>query len=311
VHEPKPSHPKCPHEPPRLFPIPPRDIEEAFVPPTADELQRRCGFDSDFISPTSRVPLPAFEATIEPDAFVFAGSPVLRYEHFSLAMSVSRRMTRWVAWNIDGGALLDPKGLGREGLPFRADPRVPPERQILDDQYKGKDNPLDRGHISRRADLLWGTFDEGVRANADSFYFPNITPQMDDFNRSSLGGLWGCLENEVLHQVGVRHARVSLLGGPVLKDDDPAHGTIQVPEAFWKIFLYRIDDEPRAKAFLLTQDLSGAGGGPREWATFERTVADIARRTSLRFDTITEWDRLDVRDEAALGPVRDLGDIRW
>ena len=39
------------------------------------------------------------------------------------------------------------------------------------------ENPLDRGHIARRADLLWASREQAQQANTDSFFFTNITPR--------------------------------------------------------------------------------------------------------------------------------------
>ena len=74
------------------------------------------------------------------------------YTHFSLAMSASRRFCRWVAWNIDGNGA--PAALPQRTIEFGLDPAYDAEYQVDDDLYAS--NRLDRGHIARRADLLWG-----------------------------------------------------------------------------------------------------------------------------------------------------------
>jgi endonuclease G len=97
---------------------------------------------------------------------------------FSLSLSRSRKLARWVAWNIDGATLPDDNdddssSPGRAGLSFRTDPRNDDESQTLTAVYD--DNRLDRGHIARRADLLWGDRTDAELANKDSFYLTNIT----------------------------------------------------------------------------------------------------------------------------------------
>jgi endonuclease G len=79
---------------------------------------------------------------------------------------------------------------------FRADHRIPDERQVLGDVYLH--NKLDQGHIARRADVVWGLPEEAENANYDSSYFTNITPQMEGFNQSVKDGVWGRLENALL-----------------------------------------------------------------------------------------------------------------
>ena len=135
--------------------------------------------------------------------------------------------------------------LGRQGIDFAADDRVPRKNQALDDVFYYK-NRFDRGHIARSSDLLWGVLAEAKAANLDSFYFPNITRQMDIFNQSRRAGeldpqdpgspaeSWGLLENAVLALEGLDQRRISVFGGPVLSDDDEEHFGLLIPKDFWK-----------------------------------------------------------------------------
>ena len=152
------------------------------------------GYDPDFLAAPVAPPR-------APD-----GGDLLDYTHFSLDLDPERRLASWVAWNIDGDRLHPGESIPRSGTRFRADPRVPDDHQTLDPVYA--DNRLDRGHVARRADLLWGPLDEALEANSDSFFFPNITPQMDDFNQERLGGSWGMLEAAILSEEGLRPRRL-------------------------------------------------------------------------------------------------------
>jgi endonuclease G len=98
------------------------------------DLASRTGFDREFLGVVT--PLPSPSPSIAGDSVVVDGSPLLNYEHFSLAMSASRRMARWVAWNIDGATLVDEGRLTREGLALRRDRRLRADQQILDDIYR-------------------------------------------------------------------------------------------------------------------------------------------------------------------------------
>ena len=274
-----------------------------------EDLSDRKGFDADFLG--IRTPTPRFRPEIAGDVVRVDGSTELTYEHFSLAMSHERRMARWVAWNIDGTALLPEGSVPRRG--FRADPRLDRKRQITNYVYD-EGNRLDRGHVSRRADLIWGTMDEAIRANSDSFYYPNITPQMEDFNKSSKGGLWGCLENALYEQAKTGQ-RISVFGGPILEADDLPYEDIHVPDEFWKVLVYLVDGAPRAKGFVLKQivkDIDTEAIGPK-WAPFEKALADIADRTSLDLGVIAGWDRTKpaVDAEEVERPITDLSAIDW
>ena len=234
------------------------------------------GFDPAFLS--FPVPLPVPHKAIADDlARTSSGGTVLDYQHFSLAMSRSRRLARWVAWNIDGATRHT--DIPRRGQKFRADPRLPASGQVLDEVYDR--NRLDRGHLARRADLLWGDRAAAERANSDSFYFTNITPQMDDFNQAQRSGVWGRLEIALLEVVD--RQRASVLAGPVLSGRDPTYRDVAVPLEFWKLLAYEIDGQPRARIFLVTQKLQ-LGVLPDPLAPFEVfaiTPAELSRRTAL------------------------------
>ena len=159
---------------------------------------RRCAADTRPDSSAPRIEPPTIDASLRDDTVRLDGSEIIPYTHFSLALSKSRRFARWVAWNIDGGTL---KKINRNGIPFVKDPRIPAEFQSGNELYSG--NRLDRGHLARRADLLWAAMPEAERANKDSFFFTNITPQMDDFNQSSKNGVWGRIEDAVFADVDV------------------------------------------------------------------------------------------------------------
>src|SRR5690606_18770253 len=118
------------------------------------------GFTPDPALPQTR---PMAEHGYDPDFLDVALAPprarershLLDYTHFSLQMHAPRRLASWVAWNVDGLSLFSGDSISRAGEDFRADPRIPDAEQTLDDAYAG--NELDRGHIARRSDLLWGT----------------------------------------------------------------------------------------------------------------------------------------------------------
>jgi endonuclease G len=219
------------------------------VPKIVSETENRTGFQTSFLN--TRINLPSLKPTYLNDAVSLNGSSVINYVHFSLSLSKSRRFAHWVAWNIDGGSL---KSLSRRGLQFKMDERIPSEYQVGEDVYRS--NALDRGHIARRADLLWGSESEAKQANRDSFYFTNIAPQMEDFNQSAAGGIWGRLENAVFEEVDIENLKVSVFAGPVFKDDDRVYRGVKIPREYFKAIAYMESGNLKVKAFLLTQNLN-------------------------------------------------------
>lgn len=166
------------------------------------DLDGGTGFDRDFL--TEPVHPPGCDPA---ELLLVDGQVEIQYMHFSVAMHSGRRLARWVAWNIDGITRWDGDDIPRAGVRFAPDPRIPANAQTTEAVYTG--NRLDRGHLARRADLLWGTHAEAQVANRHSFFFTNITPQMDNFNQSGQNGIWGRLENAVLAATG--STRVSVV----------------------------------------------------------------------------------------------------
>jgi len=258
-----------------------------------------------------------------------AESPLLTYTHFTVCLNTRRRLAWWVAWNIDGLRLHPGEGsLGRDGIDFVADDRVPREHQALDDVYYR--NRFDRGHLARRADLLWGDLDEAKEANLDSFYFPNIAPQMDIFNQSrrapelpppdpaSAAESWGLLENAVLAFDGLDERRVSVLAGPVLSEHDPEHFGLQIPRDFWKVLIYAVNGALRYKAFVLSQDITVTGVRRLDYlAEFDTYMVDLSElesRTGLSFEALSSTadavHQLELRVEDPIR-VTDVTLIDW
>ena len=278
---------------------PPTDVVVA-VTPVAQ------GYDPHFL-PGQPVDLPAagVPAVEEDYAPTKAGDPVRQYTHFSLAMSASRRFCRWVAWNIDGNGI---QQLTRSGIEFKVDDAYDAKYQVDDSLYSN--NPLDRGHIARRADLLWGSRDEAERANLDSFFFTNITPQLDDFNQSTQHGLWGELENAIFEDTEVDHLRVSVFAGPIFKDTDVPYRGVLVPRRFWKVVAYVEDGTLKAKAFMLTQDdlevkLESLGLEP--FKLYQVTLSDLEETTGLAYGPLVQADTMPPAPEGlALAPVRRI-----
>ncbi|AZM88580.1 DNA/RNA non-specific endonuclease [Streptomyces sp. W1SF4] len=277
--------------------------------PAAGSLEALTGYDPGFL--TVPIGTPSLNPSVKEDAVRLDGSEVIPYTHFSLALSKQRRFAFWVAWNIDGGAI---KKLSREGIEFVKDPRLPAEAQVSNELYRGRNNRLDRGHIARRADLCWGPLPEAEKANRDSFFYTNITPQMDDFNQSMRGGIWGKLEDAVFEDVDVDDLRVSVFGGPVFQEDDRLFKGVRIPRAFWKVLVYSDRGKLKCKAFLLTQNLNLPEALELdEFRVFQVKATEIQRQAHLRFPAaMTEADTLVVPESLEdRAPLESLADIDW
>lgn len=270
------------------------------------------GYDSKFLS--EAIGLPKLSKDNLGHAVKLNGGEIIDYTHFSLALSKLRKFAFWVAWNIDGSQL---KKIGRKGLKFAFDPRIKEEFQAGDDLYA--DNRLDRGHVARRADLVWGPESEARRANKESFYFPNITPQMDHFNQGKIGGIWGRLEDAIFEEVDVDGLRVSVFGGPIFRTDDRVYRDVKIPREFFKVLAFVESGKLRSKAFILTQNLDQLELlDLNEFKVFEVTLGEIEQRCGFLFpanlkraDGFAENLRVHPEAVSERRPLESLADIRW
>jgi endonuclease G, mitochondrial len=111
------------------------------------------------------------------------------------------------------------------------------------------------------------------------------------------------------------------MGGPVLADKDrPYRDDVKVPLEFWKVLFYSKDGQPRSKAFILTQELTGlralADIDLSEFKAFEMTLAEIGDRTKLSLSaTAAETERRTAPQAtvpfASRPPITDVASIGW
>jgi endonuclease G len=203
-------------------------------------------------------------------------------------MSASRRLCRWVAWNIDGARKVS---AAKDRRRFQFDPDYAPGAQIGAELYAH--NRLDQGHIAAFSDVSWGTASEAQRARRESCYFSNITPQLDDFNRSDLKGIWGELENAITAENKVAGQRLSEFGGPFFGDNDLPYKGVLVPRDLWKVVAFVEDGTLKAKGFVLTQqDLDGDLGllPLGEFRIYQHRIAELSSKVGLDLGTLVAAD---------------------
>jgi endonuclease G, mitochondrial len=102
----------------------------------------------------------------------------LKYTHFSIVIRKSRRLAFYTAVNIDGAKL---KNIERTRDKWYFDPRINQDYQAGPRLYS--DNKLDRGHLVRRLDPVWGELAEN--GNLDTFHFTNCAPQHKLLNQKT------------------------------------------------------------------------------------------------------------------------------
>ena len=281
----------------------------AAAPPPG--LDGRAGYDPRFLAPGPVLPVPLPTDGTE--------VVVLPYTHFSVVLRPDRRLAAATVVGIDGAALLD---LDRGDDAWYLDPRVRPDEQAGAELYARND--LDRGHLVRRRDPVWGSAQEARAANADTFSYANAAPQHARFNQAL--ELWLGLEDHVLAYAQRWAQRLVVVTGPVFADDDPVYRGVRIPLRFFKVAAYLLpqpDGEVAAlasAAFVLDQTpLVGevlASAAPEvpplgAYRTFQVPVADVAELTALDLGPLVAADRLPVLVASAApdGGAGNEGDV--
>ena len=263
------------------------------------------GFDPDFLTVPAPLPVPP------------AGTEVreLPFTHFTVLLRPDRRLAVATGVNLDGSRLRD---LDR-GDDWHLEPRVPEDEQVGPEVYAGND--LDRGHLVRRRDPVWGGPEVAAQANLDTFSYVNAAPQAGLFNQGET--LWLGLEDHILTHAATYDQRLSVFTAPVLATDDPAYRGIQVPRRFWKVAAWSAPGPSGGAAVLaatgylldqsdlLTDVLRASAGTPPPlgaYLTYQVPVADLAALTGLDLGPLVAADQL--RAVPSDAPSDDAPD-RW
>jgi endonuclease G len=156
-----------------------------------------------------------------------------------------------------------------------------------------------RGHLVRRLDPAWGTKNQALRAEADTFHFTNCAPQVGFFNMGRArpnmpgtggGKLWRAVENLVLRNARNMRTRVTCFTGPIFRNNDRAFRTIKVPNRFFKIAVWADDDGLRSLGMIADQS-KVFDVWPE--SLFDGAEAMTARLGEEAFQDDDELDRVD------------------
>jgi endonuclease G len=259
-------------------------------------------YDPKFLGDDFVVPVPALSDALQ--AVAFADGAVLDYTHYSLIMHATRRVAIVTAHNVDASRSVRVKG----GLTWRLDERAG-EHQLGSETYHS--NQLDKGHLVRREDVLWGSVSEAKLANKATYFYTNAAPQHQNFNQDE----WVTLEDWVLDKATDFSYRLCIFTGPVLRDNDPvltdlppelrtaipATGPAQIPAAFWKVIVLR-DTEAGG------EDLSVVAFAMRQsemWNDKEGRRLLNLKVHQVTLEAIEGWTGLD------FGDLKNADELGW
>ncbi len=275
----------------------------------AADYEDREGFKESFIGAGMKVPLPKITDQKRKKDILFYQNRgkkdfVLRYEHFSVVMSKSRRLCFFSAANINGA-----KSKKQARVAWRMDPRIPDEAQILKECY-GNPPKFSRGHMTRREDPVWGTSMESMKGNADSMCVTNTVPQMQSFNAP----IWLALEDHALNNARADKMNLCVFTGPIMKSNDPVRYGVKIPVTFWKVIAF-VHDET-GKLCATGYKMSQTEQMPEEEFVFGKfknaqvSISWIEDQTGLSFGKLTSLDPMKSDNEAVAGTTAELSSLQ-
>ena len=296
---------------------PPEFIAETEA--VASDYRDRRGYDPAFLGERLGVDLPSAGRNADDVLdFEFGGASEteLRYEHFSVVMSRSRRMCFLSACNINGNQSRKSARVG-----WKWDPRIPKAQQIMHECY-GNPPKFSRGHMTRREDPGWGNPGTAKRGSEDSMHVTNTTPQMQAFNSP----IWLALEDYALQHAREDDMKISVFTGPYFTDDDPEIYGVRIPLAFWKVIAFIHDRTGKlcATGYEMSQEKTlqpieefvfGAFTSPQLGIATQLPIRSIEARSGISFGKLAAIDPLAGEEESLTGiapmPLISLEQIRF
>ena len=271
----------------------------------AARFRDRAGYQKDFIEKFP-IPLPKNPRAADEAALLDGSGTELKYEHFSAVISKTRRMPFYLACNIDGG---QSRRITRADADvWFHDGRLDLQHQIGEELYS--DNELDRGHLVRREDPVWGT--RALVANNDTFHFTNCAPQHKGMNQKT----WLGLEDYILQNARVHELKASVFTGPVFRANDPEYRGVKIPKEYWKVVAIRTERRRSVTAYMISQaalitDLEFVFG---KYKTYQVSVKKVEELSRLGFRGLSRYDGFSNEEESTGRDLRaeleDWRDVR-
>ena len=200
-------------------------------------------------------------------------------------MSISNRQALVSAANVDQEGIKSVKGRN-----WFVDSRIGYEFQVGPEAYKRND--WDRGHLTRRTAVTWGSKYEAKRASNDSCSYANASMQHKNFNQDE----WRLPEEKVRSFDKDRNNKLCVFTGPIFTETDrwytrrSLQQRVRIPGGFWKVIAYidKESDELACQAYVMYQDekfLEDKSGRKNvQLKNHQVTVTEVERLTALEFD---------------------------
>ena len=247
----------------------------------------RKGYDENFLGEGVTAPMPGVGLELEDDVLrkdELRDGYIADYIHYSVVMSKSNKQALFSAANLDQSAFKTV-----QGRDWFLDPRVGVENQVGPEAYSN--NPWDRGHLTRRTAVTWGTTFIAKRASNDSCSYSNSSMQHENFNQDE----WRVPETIVEHFDQDKNNRLCVFTGPVFTQTDRWYTRrgvgdgVRIPSAFWKVVAYIGAESGKleCQAYVMYQDdlflADKRGRTTIESQNYQVTITEIEQLTGLEF----------------------------
>lgn len=207
---------------------------------------------------------------------IFAGTPrynseeltLLENEGYFVGYSEERKNPLWVAFRLRSDCHQDEKY--KRTPKFSADPRTQAQVQPKDYTHSG----YSRGHMAPSLAIF---LCYGKQAQNETYLMSNIVPQLQSNN----GGIWAYIEKESIRKLAKEPGELYVVTGPVFDDDDlyVIGNDVEIPAAFYKIFVRVTRDQPSILALLIPHENAKTENLP----VYVTTVRYIEELTGIDF----------------------------
>ncbi|MEO1238386.1 MAG: DNA/RNA non-specific endonuclease [Pseudomonadota bacterium] len=252
----------------------------------------RNGYDPNFLGDGVTIPLPSAGFAIADDVLKreeIEPDGIVNYIHYSVLMSRSNKQAFFSAANLDQN-----KYKSVSGRRWFVDSRIGAHNQIGPEYYV--DNEWDRGHITRRTAVTFGSRFDAKNASNDSCSYANSSLQHENFNQDE----WRVPEKIVEHFEKDKNGKLCIFTGPVFTDADRWYSrrgidtAVRIPSGFWKVVAYidKNTGKVGCQGYLMFQDANfiadkrGQKRVKKNIENYQVTITEIERLTNLEFPEI-------------------------
>lgn len=167
----------------------------------------------------------------------FSTHQIVKHKHYTLSYNEEYEQAEWVAYRLTKNNSIQNN--------FKRPFFIQDDAVLTSsaDWKNYKNSSYDKGHLCPAGDMKFSK-----KAFHDTFYTSNISPQLHAFN----SGVWNRLEQKVRYW-STKYDNLYVITGGVLQKGLKTIGKekVAVPKYFYKIIVYKIDDEFKMIGFLI------------------------------------------------------------